>query len=201
MGGDVMRRVQPAVSMTLAVVLAILGLSCASGGDKAPRTPTVFDSKSGQGQVWVSLTLARQRMGENFIPLVVAVYNRESRSVKLDRSSFVLVDSAGERYSMPEIPELREGYSRVNFDLSTVVVYGIPFGTLLQEDRYMPANFFPATKQNQGVKIDSLFLPRLYWTVDLLYLHRPPQLEKGSTFTLEVSGEGWDEPMKVPFTL
>jgi hypothetical protein len=196
-----MSRVQTIYAGALVLTLSIMGLGCASAGDTRSSAPMVVDVKSDQGQVWVSSTLARQRMEESFIPLVVAVYNRESRSLELTRSSFVLVDSAGTRYPMPEIPELREGYSKVNFDLDTLVVFGIPFGTRLQEDRYMPANFFPATKLNQGVKIDSLYLPRLYWTVDLLYFRRPLKLAQGSKLTLEVSGEGWKEPLRVPFSL
>jgi len=51
------------------------------------------------------------------------------------------------------------------------------------------------------IRLHSLFLPRLYWTVDLLYFRRPPGLAEGKILTLEVSGEGWDEPMRVPFTV
>lgn len=190
----------PAVAVVLVVGLVMTGLSCASG-EKAGRTRTVFDTRSDQGQVWVSVTLARQRSEEVFLPLVVAIYNRSARSVKLDRGSFVLVDANGHRFGMPEIPEFREGYPRVNFDLSTVVVHGIPFGTRLQEDRFIPANFFPATKLGQGVKIDTVFVPRLYWTVDLLYFARPTGLAQGETVTLEVRGEGWSEPMRVLITI
>ena len=75
----------------------VLGLVAAFGlaAPAVQAAPTVFKGESPEGEVWVSVELARHRSSEGFVPLLVAVRNSAGDPVTLERSSFELVGADG----------------------------------------------------------------------------------------------------------
>ncbi len=161
--------------------------------------PSVFTAKSDEGQVWVSVDLARFRTGEAYLPLVVAVANRAKGSIELNRTSIRLIDSMGGGFPMPTVGELRKAYDKRNLDQTMVRVFGFPTGTLLTMSRLVPSNFFPPLTGGGGITIDRVELAPFTWTIDLMYFPRPNGPLTG--LTLEVAPEGWQQPVRVSVKL
>jgi hypothetical protein len=177
-------------------------LVTAAGAAAPSRTKTIFTAKTGEGQVWVSVDIARYRRSEAYIPLAVAVYNTSRHSAVLDRNSFQLIGTDGVVEKMPTIRELRKRYTKQSFDLTMIRLYGMPFGTRLDLADLVPSNFFPVVGPgNEGIRIQRVELPQFYWTVDLLYFPRPSGFAKGQPVVLVVSPGGWQEPIRVTLHL
>lgn len=179
----------------LVVALAV-GLSSTAGLAGEPSR-AVFKAKSDEGEVWVSVDLTRQRLGEPYVPMVIVVYNNAKRSAVIERPALRLIGTGGTAHQVASIKEIRQGYPKLNFDLTMVRMYGLPFGTYLQPDRVIPSIFFPMVRGRGAVKIDRVELPRFYWSVDLYYFQRPAGLAEGKTVTLQAAPEGWKQPIEV----
>lgn len=190
-----MRRLGFAVFLFSLVLATIAVPVQAAEGAK----PSVFTAKSDEGQVWVSVNLARFRTGEAYLPLVVAVANRAKGSIELDRKSIRLVDSAGRVFPMPSVGQLREAYNKRNLDQTMVRVFGFPTGTVLTLSRLVPSNFFPPLTGRGGTAIDRVELAPFTWTLDLMYFPRPKGPLTG--LTLEVAPKGWQQPIRLSVKL
>lgn len=180
----------------LAVASAVPVTAMAGGPSQA-----VFKAATKEGRVWVSVDLTRQRLQEPYVPFVVAIYNDAKQSVVLKRNDLRLIGTDGKAYAVATIPELRAHYTRQNFDLTILRMYGMPFGTWLQPGRLIPSNFFPLVLGRGHVRIDHVEIPPLYWTVDIFYFKRPPGLAEGQEVQLEVQPKGWKEPIRIPVKL
>ncbi len=168
----------------------------------AASNPRIFLAKTAEGQVWVSVDLALQRLHEPYVPFSIAVYNASRKTAVLDRDSFKIIGADGQVLGMPTIAQLRKRYSKQTLDLTMVRLYGMPFGTWLSLDRLVPSNFFPLVSiRAAGVRIDRVELPPLFWTVDLLYFPRPAGLDRGRSVTIEVAPRGWEHPVRVKVRL
>jgi hypothetical protein len=185
--------------LTLGVVAVASSLSIPAAAGQP--SPAVFKAATKEGRVWVSVDLTRQRLTEPYVPFVVAIYNDAKDSVVLRRENLKLIGPDGKAYGVPTIAELRTSYTRQNFDMTILRMYGIPFGTWLQPDRLVPSNFFPLVLGRGRVRIDHVQIPPLYWTVDLFYFQRPPGLAAGQEVELEVQPKGWKEPVRIPVKL
>ncbi|NOZ79155.1 MAG: hypothetical protein GXP48_08270 [Acidobacteria bacterium] len=180
----------------------IMMLVTTTGSAAGSRTGTIFTAKTNEGQVWVSVDIARYRRSEAYIPLAVAVYNTSRHSAVLDRGSFQLIGTDGVAEKMPTIRELRKRYTKQSFDLTMIRLYGMPFGTRLDLDDLVPSNFFPVVGPgNEGIRIQRVQLPQFYWTIDLLYFPRPSGFAKGQPAVLVVSPKGWQKPIRVTLHL
>lgn len=181
----------------LVAVALVVGTATAYADDG--QAGPVFDASGPQGEAWVSVNLARHRTGDAYIPLLVAVYNRAGQPVTLDQSSFQLVGADHKALTMPSLQALREDYPKQSFDDTMVRVLGftgVPFGTRLDERHLVPSSFFPSVSSGV-VRYDTVELPNLYWTADVLYFPIPAGFAEGRTATLKIQGAGWEAPLEV----
>ncbi len=183
--------------ITLAVAaIALLGVPQAFATN---ANETIFSAKSPDGQVWVSVDLTRQRLNEDYVPLLVTVQNTAGQPITLDRDSFTLIGSDHQAETMPDVPTLRKAYGKFGFDRTVLRLYGMPFGTLLDLDHAEPSDFFPAMTPSSSVRIDNVVLNSLDWTTDVLYFKRPAGIAQGREVTLKIQPKGWEMPITVPF--
>jgi len=181
------------------VALTVLGSLPAAAGESQP---TVFNAKGPNGaQVWVSIDLARQRLTEPYVPLVVAVRNGQKGVATLNRSSFTLIGRDGRSEPMAELETLRANYKKDLFDRTAVRLYGFPFGTLLDLRHVQPSEFFPVPGVGSGIRLDTVALQPLNWTVDILYFKRPAGMAEGQEMTLKVAPKGWETPIALHFAV
>ena len=187
------------IVMALAMVTTLATVAGATAGS---RTKTIFTAKTSEGQVWVSVDIARYRRSEAYIPLAVAMYNTSRHSAVLDHGCFQLIGTDGVAEKMPTVRELRKRYTKQSFDLTMIRLYGMPFGTRLDIDDLVPSNFFPVVgPRSEGVRIQRVELPQFYWTIDLLYFPRPAGFAKGQAVVLVISPKGWKKPIRVTLHL
>jgi len=191
------RKLKP--GLAILVILMLCGIRAEAGGGTFQR---IFTAKTAEGEVWVSADLALQRRTDAFVPLVVAVYNSAKTSAVIERSSLKLIGTDGVPIRMAGIPELRKSYSKQNFDVTMLRLYGMPFGTWLRLQRLVPSNFFPIVSVDRGgVRIERVELAPFFWTIDLVYFKRPVGLAEGRTVILEVAPKGWQTPIQVKLHL
>ena len=184
--------------VAIAALVALSSLPAAADESQ----PTVFNAKGPNGsQVWVSIDLTRQRLTEQYVPLVVAVRNGEKGVATLNRSSFTLTGSDGRSEPMADLQTLRANYQKDLFDLTAVRLYGFPFGTLLDLGHVQPSEFFPVPGAGIGVRLDTVALLPFNWTVDILYFKRPAGMAEGQEMTLKVAPKGWETPIILHFAV
>lgn len=161
---------------------------------------TIYNTKSSEGEVWVSVDLTRHRLNQDYIPLQVIVRNTAGRSITLDRSSFKLIGADHNVIPLTAFEEWRNNYQLAVADLTMLRFFGLPLGTLLDVSDLEPSNFFPAAA-GEGVLFDHVGLAPFHWTTDLLYFKQPAGLSDGHTVVLEVAPKGWEAPIKVDIQL
>lgn len=185
----------------LVLVVAALALLAPPAASQTPAKPTIFKGESAEAEVWVSVELARHRVEEPFVPLLVTISNRGRDSVRLTRDSFRLLDRQGREIPLAELGEVRRNYGKLELDHRQVSGVGLPLGTRLDERKYIQANYFPVVTFSGGVKRDAVSVGPLYWTVDLFYFRWPEGLRSGTGAVLQIEGKGWEEPVRIPFSL
>jgi len=185
------------VVLSLAAVLGVSG-SFSSGEEPAP---VVAYGNTSEGEVWVSVEIARHRTGESFFPLIITVLNKAKKAAELDRGSFRIFGARAETILLGGIKEVRSGYGKFRLDWSAAQGVGLPLGTKLKRGRRMRSNFFPIVTIGSSVKIDHVYLPRGHWSVDIFYFPWPSGLKEGFEVTLEVQADRWEAPVSVPFRL
>lgn len=191
-----MQRTRPVLLSLAVAAVALLGVPQAFAKN---ANQTIFSAESPDGQVWVSVDLTRQRLNEDYVPVLVTVQNTAGRAITLDRDSFTLIGSDHRAETMPDVPTLRRDYGKFGFDRTVLRLYGMPFGTLLDLDHAEPSDFFPAMTPSSAVRIDNVVLNPLDWTTDVLYFRRPVGLDQGRQIILKVRPKGWESPITVPF--
>jgi len=184
----------------VALGTALLAAAMAVPSVAHAGSAVIFNAKSKEGEVWVSVDLTRQRLTEDYVPLLTVVRNTSGRSVTLDRGSFRIIGADHRSAPLADFQEFRKNYQKASFDLTIMRLFGLPLGTLLDLSRLEPSNFFPVVGEG-GVRLDNVTLPNFYWTGDLLYFKRPAGLSEGHKVVLEVQPKGWETPIRVDLQL
>jgi hypothetical protein len=161
-------------------------------------SPLTLTAETELGQVWVNLRTTAVRLEEDYVPMVVAVYNRSRRTIELDRESFRLYGSDGRSAPVAGVKELREAYRKISMDLRIASTVGIPASTWSRTGKLVRTNFFPSLAIGRGnTTIDHVSLAPFHGMVDLLYFRRPEGLAAGRPVALVVAAEGWEEPIRM----
>ena len=172
---------------------------CANAGEDEEAHRVLFIAESDFGKVWTNLTLTRQRTGEPYLPIVVAVENLADKPITLDRDSFWLSDLDDIVYLMPTVKEMRKNYDKSVMDARMVSYAGIPWENWRWNRRLEAADFFPDLRATRGGSTvrDRVTLRQRHAMVDLLYFERPRNLSNGRPFFLTVNAEGWEAPVRL----
>jgi len=195
-GGGVRRTVR-----TLALAALVAAPAVLASQDEAPRR-LVFSGGNELGELWVNTSLTRQRLDEDYIPMVVAIVNRSRETVTVDRDAVRLIGPDGSRYPMPTVKELREGYGRSSLDARMVSGAGIPYEVWQRERHLMDSNFFPFLMSGRrAIVIDEVNLAPGYAMIDILYFAKPDRLQLGEPLLLEVRAVGWAAPVRLGIVL
>jgi hypothetical protein len=185
------------------VAVALLSVASPDVDAQEPRPgQLVFYGGNEVGEVWAHVGLTARRLDEDYLPMVVAVVNRRSTSVSLDRDAIRVIGPRGVRYPMPTLRELRKRYNRQRLDQRAVSAAGIPWEVWRRDRRLVEANFFPElTSGRRAIVIDELSLPPGGAMIDLLYFAKPPGLAVGDPFIVEVQAVGWPAPLRLAIVL
>lgn len=178
----------------------VAALFLATGAAPAADRPgqIVFKAESALGEVWANVGLTRQRLDQDYVPIVVLVANRSREPVIVDRDAIRLIGADGRRSPMPTLQELRKGYGKTGLDGRAVSGAGIPYEVWQQNRRLIESNFFPnLSTDRRGIVIDEVTLPFGYAMIDLLYFAKPSGLAPGQPVILEVQPVGWDVPIRL----
>lgn len=147
------RRTRPAAQGAHLLALALLAISFLSAAARAqdgrPDPLPEFTEKEDSVSVRledfdmeVGLVLMRgDREFENFVPLVVSIFNRSHKLVRIRKDEFRLYGENGEELPLATVKQVRSVYRLYRQDTDIVTRSG--FLSALPGD-YRPTNFFPA---------------------------------------------------------
>ena len=191
-------------------MLRFFGFLCAVGvavtsvlAQEPSATQILFIAENDFGKVWANTSLTIQRRTEAYLPIVVAVENKGTKPVTLDRSSFWLTDLDEIVYVMPTVKEQRKNYDKTVMDYRMISYAGIPWEGWRWNRRLELANFFPNLQARAGNTImDRVTLRRRHAMVDLLYFERPRDMDLNRPFFLEIHPKkGWEIPIRLRIVL
>jgi hypothetical protein len=195
------------------VLLAGLGLFAASCATRQPlrgQRVTGLDEKLSTFSyiedgdlvtLVVSTKPARDRDGQPYMPLEIAVANNGLRRLTLTRESFVLVDREGRHYPMATTRELIAGYGLLDFDRNLAEIEGIVFNRFAANPRF-PSNFSPthsAEISTSNLVRDLVALPKHGYLIDFIYFPAPASGIRDQPFELFVSSPDLADPVFVKF--
>jgi hypothetical protein len=193
----------------LVVTLLLLGLfplSCATREPIRGQEVTGLDKKLSkfafieEGKIItliVDMWPARDRDGQAYMPLEIAVANTGVRSLALSRESFTLIDEEGNRYPMASPTELIEHYPMLDFDRNLAELEGIIFAKFGAFTRY-DSNFSPLNEPGRVI-IDKTNVPRFGYVIDFIYFPKPVTGIMGKKFELFLDSPQLEEPVFVKF--
>ena len=184
--------------------LCAVGVAVASVLAQEPSpTQILFIAENDFGKVWANTSLTIQRRTEAYLPIVVAVENKGTKPVTLDRSSFWLTDLDEIVYVMPTVKEQRKNYDKIVMDYRMISYAGIPWEGWRWNRRLELANFFPNLQARAGNTImDRVTLRNRHAMVDLLYFERPRDMDLNRPFFLEIHAKkGWEIPIRLRIVL
>jgi len=184
--------------------LCAVGVAVASVLAQEPSpTQILFIAENDFGKVWANTSLTIQRRTEAYLPIVVAVENKGTKPVTLDRSSFWLTDLDEIVYVMPTVKEQRKNYDKTVMDYRMISYAGIPWEGWRWNRRLELANFFPNLQARAGNTImDRVTLRNRHAMVDLLYFERPRDMDLNRPFFLEIHAKkGWEIPILLRIVL
>ena len=184
--------------------LCAVGVAVASVLAQEPSpTQILFIAENDFGKVWANTSLTIQRRSEAYLPIVVAVENKGTKPVTLDRSSFWLTDLDEIVYVMPTVKEQRKNYDKTVMDYRMISYAGIPWEGWRWNRRLELANFFPNLQARAGNTImDRVTLRNRHAMVDLLYFERPRDMDLNRPFFLEIHAKkGWEIPIRLRIVL
>lgn len=147
--------------------------------------------------VIVNTLATRDRDGEAYMPLEVAIANNGLRQLPLTLESFTLVDSEDRRYPAATPRELIEGYDKLDFDRRIAELPSITATRFAANTRY-PSNFSPTRIRSRLVR-DLVSLPRHGYLIDWLYFPAPATGIRGERFALFVDSPVLEDPVFVKF--
>jgi len=133
-----------------------------------------------------------------FVPVPVALaLMRTGASVAFTPESFTLTDAQGNRVPAAGFSEVKEGYSKLEFDRSLMRTWPIDVGLNITDRPRIASNFYPPT--GAGTRIPRVELPPFSWFSDVVYFPRPPG-GLGGVMTLSVAVGGGD-PVELAFLM
>ncbi len=164
-----------------------------------------FLGRSGDTTLIVDTDVALQRAQEQYIPLMIWLGGKQSKTIYADRGSFTLIDPEGLSHSMPSFSELVKGYSSglVHADYSRLKAER---GYFEYADMYYLAckplrgvSFFP-DPASHDVLYEKVELPSRTFFHALIYFQNPPGA-KGGTYNLIYDDAKSGTKITVPFAL
>jgi hypothetical protein len=186
--------------MKVAVWLGMVSLLAVPAAAEGPQM--LFSEKSVLGQIWANLTLTHLRSAEPYVPMVVGIRNLAKSKIVIDRSSMRLIGPDGVRYPMAGLKEVRGDYQYFGLDHRFVSGAGIPWEVWYRQRNLRESNFFPDIRASRrATVINEVVLRRGDGLIDLVYFRRPPTLEIGRPFVLEVDAKGWEVPFRLRLVL
>ncbi len=189
------------VLAALVLTAAMAAPAWAGNSTTDPGRLTISTQKTERGDLWVNVYLARHRLNDNYLPLVVGVRNDAKQPVDLRISSYTLVLPNGTREPAADIQALRKGYDKLEFDHRWLREMDVSTALGAWGVHYVPSRFYPPLTLRGGVQIPIVEVPPQYWSADVIYFKRPANLKSGDTITLDVQAVGWKEPVSVAITL
>lgn len=144
---------------------------------------------------------ARDKDGNAYMPLEVAIANHGVRKLTLTLESFTLIDKEGNRYPAATPRELLQGYDMLDFDRNLAELEGIVFNRFAAMARY-PSNFSPtrATPVNgSNIVLDAVYLPKHGYVIDFIYFPVPATGIRDQPFELFLDSPNLEDPVFVKF--
>jgi len=142
---------------------------------------------------------ARDRDGEAYMPLQIAVSNNGQRKLTLTRESFTLIDEDQNRYPTANPRELIEGYDRLTIDRELGELAGIVVNKFAAYTQY-PSNFSPTDNPARLTVVrDLISLPKFGFMIDFLYFPTPPGGIRDRRFELFMDSPDLEDPVFVKF--
>ncbi len=144
---------------------------------------------------------ARDKDGERYVPIEIAVANHGLRKLTLTLESFTLIDKNGNRYPAASPRELLEGYGMLDFDRNLMELEGILFNRFGALARY-PSNFSPmrtTTIGGSGLVRDRVALPKHGYLIDFIYFPAPSSGIRDQPFELFLDSIDLADPVFVKF--
>lgn len=193
--------------IVILVAAAAAGTGCIIGGkQRRAQRPGELDYKLGpftyleEGKL-VGLAVGteptRYREKEKFMPLDVAIANKDAATLKLSRESFVLQDENGKRYPLVPVSDFISGYGPSALDRTFTTSFSMFITHHPNFDR-IESNFFPEAASGRIV-IDHVEIPRFHYMLDLLYFPMPDTGLVGHRFELHVTSPGLPDEVFVKF--
>ena len=164
-----------------------------------------FLAKSGDTTLIVDTDAALQRAQEKYIPLIVWLGGRQSKTIYANRDSFTLIDPEGLSRAMPSFNDLLKGYSSglVGADYSRL---SAECGYFQYADmNYLDCKplrgvaFFP-DPGSMNVLYDKVELPNRTFFHTLLYFPKSPG-SKGGVYKLVYDDAKSGTKIALPFTI
>jgi len=120
-----------------------------------------------------------------YVPVPVALaLMRTGASVAFTPESFTLTDAKGNRVPAAGFSEVKNGYSRLDFDRSLMQTWPVQVGHNITDRPRIASNFYPPT--GAGTRIPRVELPPFTWFSDVIYFPRPPA-GLGGVMTLTIA--------------
>ena len=149
----------------------------------------------------VDTRAARDKDGQPYVPLEIAVANHGLRKLTLTRESFVLIDNEGRRYPVASPRELLQGYDMLDFDRNLAELEGIVFNRFGAMPRY-PSSFSPTRTGIVGrssLVRDLVALPKHGYLIDFLFFPTPQTGLRDQVFELFLDSPDLEDPVFVKF--
>ena len=198
------------VRVGILLLLGALLSSCATRQPVRGQEARGFDRKLStfayveQGDIVtliVDTRVARDKDGQPYMPLEIAVANHGLRKLTLTRESFTLIDGTGQRYPMASPRELLQGYDMLDFDRNLAELEGIVFNRFGASARY-PSNFSPTRTGLVGrssLVRDLVALPKHGYLIDFIYFPAPKTGILNQPFELFLDSGDLEDPVFVKF--
>lgn len=201
--------------LTIAVLAPVLLLASCAGRGQSPGTPelTGLDPKLStfaymeEGSLVsfiVDTKATRYHRNDAYIPLEIALANRDLDLLTLSRESFTLVDAQGTRHAVASPRELIENYQFLDNDQRTLAeLPGIVFNKFSTftryQSRFSPLRSGPVVPGESTLVQDRVNVPKFGYIIDFLYFPRPPDAVLDDRFELFLDTPQLDEPVFVKF--
>lgn len=154
----------------------------------------------------VGTQAARYRENQKFMPVEIAVGNTSRVALRLRRTDFVLVDTAGIAYETVEPAVLVKEYNLLDMDRSALGVLPSQAASAFPGYRLTPSKFSPTRAATAGlftrdVVHDEIVVPTGHYIVDFIYFPKPATGIEGRRFELVLSNAALEGSVRVSFVV
>jgi len=174
-----MRCLPPLLSMSLCAVVLAAPMTSHRAGH------ATFREEAGGLSVFAGGYPASMGARDAFVPVPVALaLLRPGASVVFTPESFTLTDAQGNRVPAAGFSEVKNGYSKLDFDRSLMQTWPVQVGQSITDRPRIPSSFYPPT--GAGTRIARVELGPFTWFSDVIYFPRP-SAGLGGVLTLTVA--------------